>query len=197
VRNVSTRSLRLGLTPEHVSEGAAAVKVSIDPVSLRLARSESAEVRVTASVRTEPFGTVPAAGAVRIAVSGGATIRVPWVVAFGARPATLLGPLKLSTRAFKPSDAAPALLTFQAGRLLGSQIVPVRQLDLRLFSPDRGAIGLLARVRDLLPGSYAFGLTGRSPTGEQLAPGLYTLRLVAFPTDGGPESVRSIQFTVK
>ena len=197
VRNVSTRSLRLGLTAEHLSEGAAAVKVTINPVSLRLARGESADVRVTASVRSRPFGTVPAAGAVRIAVSGGVTVRVPWVVAFGPRPTTLLGPLKLSVRAFKPSDAAPALLTFQAGRIVGSQIVPVGRLDVRLFSPDRGAIGLLARVRDLLPGSYAFGLTGRSPTGEQLSPGPYTLRVVASPTDGGPVSVRSLRFAIK
>jgi subtilisin family serine protease len=197
VRNVSTRTLRLGLTAEHSSEGAAAVAISADPTSLRLARRESAEVKVTASVQSAPVGTVPADGAVRIAISGGSPVRVPWLVAFGARPATLLGPLKLSVRAFKPSDAGPALLTFQAGRLLGRQIVPVRQLDIRLFSLDRGSIGLLARVRDLLPGSYAFGLTGRSPTGEQLAPGEYTLRVIAYPTDGGPDSVRSVHLRIK
>jgi hypothetical protein len=197
VRNVSTRTLRLGLTAEHSSEGAAAVAISADPTSLRLARGESAEVKVTASVQSAPVGTVPADGAVRIAISGGSPVRVPWLVAFGARPATLLGPLKLSVRAFKPSDAGPALLTFQAGRLLGRQIVPVRQLDIRLFSLDRGSIGLLARVRDLLPGSYAFGLTGRSPTGEQLAPGEYTLRVIAYPTDGGPDSVRSVHLRIK
>jgi subtilisin family serine protease len=197
VRNVSTRSLRLGLTAEHLSEGAAAVRISADPTSLRLARGESTEIKITASVRSSPVGTVPADGALRIAISGGSPVRVPWLVAFGARPATLLDPLQLSVLSFKPSDSAPALLTFRAGRLLGRQIVPVRQLDIRLFSPEQGSIGLIARVRDLLPGSYAFGLTGRSPTGQQLAPGPYTLRVIASPTDGGPDSVRSIRFTIK
>src|SRR5438876_760254 len=56
VRNVSTRTLRLGLTAEHLSEGAAAVKVSIDPVSLRLGRGASADVKVTAAVRSAPVG---------------------------------------------------------------------------------------------------------------------------------------------
>jgi hypothetical protein len=197
VRNVSSRTLRLGLTAEHLSEGAAAVDLAADPASLRLARGETAEVKVTARVRSVPVGTVPADGALRIAVSGGATIRVPWLVAFGARPPLLLARVKLSLRAFKPSDSAPALLTFQAGRLAGRQIVPVARLDVRLFSPDRGSLGLLARLRDLLPGSYAFGLTGRSPTGEQLAPGSYTLRVIAVPTDGTAETVRSVRFTIK
>jgi subtilisin family serine protease len=197
IRNLSSRPLRLGLTAEHLSEGAAAVSVKIAPSTVRLGRRGSAEVKVTASVRSAPFGTVPASGAVRISVSGGSPVRVPWLVAFGARPASLVARLKLSTHAFKPSDAAPALLTFQAGRLLGRQIVPVGKLDIRLFSADRGSIGLLARIRDLLPGSYAFGLTGRSPTGEQLTPGLYTLRVVAYPTDGSPESVGSVRFTIK
>ena len=38
---------------------------------------------------------------------------------------------------------------------------------------------------------------GRSPTGEQLSPGLYTLRVIAYPTDGGPETIRSVHFTIK
>jgi hypothetical protein len=124
-------------------------------------------------------------------------VRVPWLIAFGARAEALLEPLRLSARSFKPSDSAPALLTFRAGQVAGAQIVPVRQLDVRLFSPTRGSLGLLARVRDLLPGSYAFGLTGRSPTGEQLQPGPYTLRVVAYPTNGGPESIRSLRFTIR
>ena len=34
-------------------------------------------------------------------------------------------------------------------------------------------IGVLARLRDLLPGQYSIGLTGRGPGGAGLAPGRY------------------------
>ena len=47
-------------------------------------------------------------------------------------------------------------------------------------------LGLLARLRDVLPGQYAFGLTGRGPDGLRLEPGPYRLRLVARPAAGGP-----------
>jgi len=102
----------------------------------------------------------------------------------------------LSMRSFAPSDAAPALLTFQAGRLIVNQIVPVGRLEIRLSGPD-GPLGLLARIRDVLPGSYAFGLTGRSPAGDVLGKGDYVLRLAAYPTDGGPPSVQAVRFTIR
>ena len=35
-------------------------------------------------------------------------------------------------------------------------------LDVLLYTAGGRYIGLLARVRDLLPGTYSFGLTGRS-----------------------------------
>ena len=40
----------------------------------------------------------------------------------------------------------------------------------------------MARLRDLLPGSYSFGITGRGPNSIVLAPGSYELRLAAWPT---------------
>jgi len=39
----------------------------------------------------------------------------------------------------------------------------------------------LARLRDLLPGSYSFGITGRGPSSARLAPGTYQVRLAAWP----------------
>jgi hypothetical protein len=48
---------------------------------------------------------------------------------------------------------------------------------------------VMARLRDLLPGSYSFGITGRGPTSARLAAGAYELRLAAWPTlplDGKP-----------
>ena len=39
-------------------------------------------------------------------------------------------------------------------------------------------------LRDVLPGRYAFGLTGRGPNGGMLSEGSYVLRLRAYPVDG-------------
>jgi hypothetical protein len=41
---------------------------------------------------------------------------------------------------------------------------------------------VMARLRDLLPGSYGFGITGRGPNSIVLATGGYELRLAAWPT---------------
>jgi hypothetical protein len=122
-------------------------------------------------------------------------------VTFGAPPDTLLGPLHLSTRSFSPSDAAPALLTFQAGRILSEsgrdQVRPVALLQLDLLRADGTDFGTLVRLRDLLPGRYAFGLTGRSPAGNALGRGTYTLRVTAVPSLPGPASHKLVTFTIK
>jgi hypothetical protein len=52
-------------------------------------------------------------------------------------------------------------------------------------------------MRDLLPGRYAFGLTGRDPNGNVLPAGDYTLTLAAYPPDGGRPTVRKVGFTIK
>jgi hypothetical protein len=73
----------------------------------------------------------------------------------------------------------------------------VSRLDLELWSPTGGRIGVLATMRDVLPGRYSYGVTGRDPTGHVLPSGPYTLRLVAYPMDGGPPTVRALAFTIK
>jgi hypothetical protein len=73
----------------------------------------------------------------------------------------------------------------------------VRQLDLDLFTAKGKRLGLLARLRDLLPGRYAFGLTGRGPHGRALRPGRYRVKLLAWHTTGGPPDVRSVAFTIR
>jgi hypothetical protein len=52
-------------------------------------------------------------------------------------------------------------------------------------------------MRDLLPGRYAFGLTGRDPQGNKLPPGDYTLTLRAIPPDGSRATLRVLKFTIK
>jgi hypothetical protein len=91
----------------------------------------------------------------------------------------------MSAATFPPSDTSPAILTVQAGALVrdgGLQIEPVRRLDILLYSAAGKFLGVMARLRDLLPGSYSFGITGRGPTSARLAPGRYELRLAAWPT---------------
>jgi hypothetical protein len=109
--------------------------------------------------------------------------------------------VRLSTHAVAPSDAAPALLSFIAGSVRRSgdepEVLPLSRLDLELWSTRGGRIGLLARLRDVLPGRYSFGVTGRDPTGAVLPSGDYQLRLVAFGTDAGPPTTRTIGFTIK
>ena len=68
---------------------------------------------------------------------------------------------------------------------------------LELWSREGGRIGLLARLRDVLPGRYSFGVTGRDPTGSVLPTGDYQLRLQAYGTEAGPPTVRTVAFTIK
>ena len=85
----------------------------------------------------------------------------------------MLGPLRLSNKSFEPSDAGPALLSFRAGQLAvqggRDAVQPLALLSLELLDSDGNELGTLATLRDLLPGRYAFGLTGRTPAGNTLA----------------------------
>ncbi len=97
--------------------------------------------------------------------------------------------------------ALAALLALVVGAVMrsraGDEIRPVARLDIELVGADGTSLGVLARLRDLLPGRYAFGITGRDPEGDTLPPGPYRLRLRAFPTDDGPPSRRAVRFRIK
>jgi hypothetical protein len=56
---------------------------------------------------------------------------------------------------------------------------------------------MLVRLRDVLPGRYAFGVTGRGPGGVRLRPGRYVLRVVGVPVGGGPASTVDVPFRVR
>ena len=75
--------------------------------------------------------------------------------------------------------------------------MPVLRLDVELWTDKGKRLGLLARLRDVLPGRYALGLTGRGPAGTLLEPGAYRVRVFAWPTGGGPPAVRSARFTIR
>jgi hypothetical protein len=199
--NVSTRPLRVTLGLQLVREGATTVDFTIAPSAFVLRRGYSKTITVRAITASQPSGTTAAQGYVVADVEGGGTIRVPWTIAFGLRPVSLIRAVRLSARSFKPSDAAPALLEVDAGavRFVGGreEIRPVSLLDVRLVDSLGDDLGLLARLRDLLPGRYAFGLTGRDPKGKVLPPGTYRLSLTAWPPDGGPSTRRQVAFTIR
>ena len=147
---------------------------------------------MTARVSFVPRGLGAIEGRVRLSVSGGGRMYVPWAVALPVRGSALIGAISLSARgSFRASDGAPAVLTVQAGQvrdLAGRrQLRPVSRLDVELWR-GRERLGVLARLRDALPGRYAFGSTGRGPRGGVLARGAYRLRVVAHPFDGPVET---------
>jgi len=201
LRNVSSRPLILSLQVSVAREGAAGVLFDVRPDQISLGPGRSVRVHVRARTSGTPEGTAPAEGALLVTPAAGRPIRVPWTIVFGRRLPVGLASVRLSAHRFTPSDAAPALLSFVAGSVRRSagelSVQPLSRLDLELWSPAGGRVGLLARLRDVLPGRYSFGVTGRDPTGSVLPSGNYQLRLVAFGTDTGPPTVRTIGFTIK
>jgi hypothetical protein len=201
LRNVSFRRLLLSAAVSVSHEGAAAVQFDVQPQRFSLGPGRSIRIHVRARVASKLEGIAPADGVLLVTPVAGREIRVPWTIVFGPRRPAGLASVRLSAHAFTPSDAAPALLSFVAGSVVRSggepDVLPLARLDLELWSPAGGRIGLLARLRDVLPGRYSFGVTGRDPTGAVLPSGDYQLRLVAFGTDAGPPTIRTIGFTIK
>lgn len=201
LRNLSSRPLIVSLDVDVAREGAASVQLDVRPKRLSLGPGRAVRVRVRARVTSRIEGDAPVEGTVVVTPAAGREIRVPWTIAFGARRPAGLASVRLSSRSFRPSDAAPALLSFVAGSVVRagarSEVVPLSRLDLELWSPTGGRIGLLARLRDVLPGRYSFGVTGRDPTGAVLPSGRYQLRLVAFATGTGPPTTRTVGLTIK
>ena len=142
-------------------------------------------------------------GRSRIAPLTADALRVPWAVVTapgqsGAdrhRPSSRRPPSSPRT-SIPPSLARPARPGQHAGRR-GSRVEPVLRLDIRLRDDAGKDLGLLARLRDVLPGRYAFGLTGRGPNGGGCLPGAYSLTLLAFPAAGGRAGDASVVFTIR
>jgi hypothetical protein len=156
-------------------------------------------VRVTARSRSRPAARL-VSGVIRIAPAGGEVLHVPWAIDFAHSAGPLLTKLTMRESSFSPSDVTPALLDLQIGRIAATgsiQIQPVARLEISLYDGSGQLLGLLTRQRDLLPGSYRFGLTGRGPSGVVLTPGRYALGLTAWPTVPGPPSRAVARFRIK
>jgi hypothetical protein len=188
LKNVSSRALEVGFGFAPDQPGEPPVSFSAQPGHVGLEPGESTSVAFTVTV-TEDLAAGES-GALVVIAEGTGPMRVPWAI--GARPegsGGLLGQVNLSHWEFEPSRSAPAVLAFRAGRIVsgpaGETIEPVSVLDVELWTDEGKRLGILARLRNLLPGRYAFGLTGRDPMGRVLDPGVYVLRLRAQPVDGG------------
>jgi subtilisin family serine protease len=203
LRNLSSRALTVsfGLQPD----GALAdLAFSADPAELTLEPGATQQVTfgVSAGGEEPPMG---AGGVIVVSPEGAQPVRVPWAIALRqAELAPLIGEAEISHRSFSPSDKAPVVLAFQAGRvdqsLDGEMIEPVGVLELELWTAGGRRLGVLAQMRDVLPGRYAFGLTGRSPQGKVLPKGDYVLRLRAHPVDGDDgtqPSTAEVSFTIR
>jgi subtilisin family serine protease len=199
VRNLSTRPLTVYVGAS--GRGRSIVSLAVRPRRLQLGVGESARVSVRPTVAGTPV-TRAVTGMLSVAPLGGVALRVPWSIVLDRGPQKLLGPLVLSRSSFKSSEPSPAVLSLRVGRVErdpsgGSEVEPVERLDVQLWDGSGKFLGLLARIRDVLPGRYAFGLTGHDPDGKTLSTGVYRLRLVAWPTGGGGASVRSVEFGIE
>ena len=196
VRNVSTRTLLVRIR----STGSGGLELEPKPHWVRLKPGGHAPVTLDARLKGVPPDGGSAEGAVLLVARGAGPLRIPWAITFGTQRRDLISFIALSSTSFKPSDLSPAVLSLQTGLVVpsaaGAEVHPVARLDVELWrGGDR--LGLLARLRDLLPGRVAIALTGRDPTGAPLEPGRYRVRLVAIPTSKGPSTRRTIKFTIR
>jgi subtilisin family serine protease len=201
VTNVSRQVLHLGFASVADEEGSP-FSFTAEPARLNLGPGASAQVTLGI---TAPAGKRSgSSGVVLVVPDGGQPARVPWAVAPAAgRSEGLIGALSISNWEFEASKTAPSVVAFRAGRTNPAgdgSIEPVGLLEVELWTAAGEKLGVIARLRDLLPGRYAIGLTGRDANGKVLPAGTYVLRLRAQPVDsedGTPPSTAQTVFRIK
>ena len=196
VRNASSRQLLVRVR----AAGQGGLVIDSKPKWVRLRPGKQASIQLRVRLNGAPAADGSAEGTVLLIARGAGPLKIPWTVTFGSPSTPLISEIGLSESAFKPSDTTPAVLSLRAGSLLetptGAQVQPLAKLDVELWRGSK-RLGLLARLRDLLPGRVTLGLTGRDPDGTLLKRGAYTIRLLARPTSGGPMTRRTITFRIK
>ncbi len=183
ISNVSTRRISVSVGISAIAPKG--VEIGVDPQRFRLRPGRSATVVVGANTTSLSSEAGAATGELVLRGSDTPEVRVPWTVA--VPPAVdLVSRVRLRTTGTRVSDATPAALSFVAGSVTAAPDPQVRAIELLEVELVRNGelIGVLARRRELLPGRYTFGLTGRGPTGDRLGRGPFTIRLMAYPGDG-------------
>jgi Subtilase family len=196
IRNVSTRTLLVRVR----STGSGGLELEPKPHWVRLKPGGSAPVTLSARLNGVPPDGGSTEGEVLLVARGAGPLKIPWAITFGPERRDLISAVALSATSFRPSDTTPAVLSLQAGFVapsaVGAEVHPVARLDVELWRGGK-RLGLLARLRDLLPGRIAIGLTGRGPVGARLGRGRYTVRLVAVPTSKAAPTIRTIAFRIR
>jgi hypothetical protein len=197
VTNVSGRTVDVAFASVADQVGAP-VGFTAEPAKLKLGPRASAQVTLGIDA---PGGVGDGASGVLLAIpDDAAPARIPWAV--GRRPdeaAELVGSVGISNWEFEPSSKAPSVVVFRAGRADpagNGSIEPVGLLEVEVWTLEGKKIGVIARLRDLLPGRYALGLTGRDANGKVLPAGTYVLKLRAQPIDSEDGTAPSIAQTV-
>lgn len=163
----------------------------VDPASLVIEGGARESVRLIVSLAGEDAtweGWI--SGTILVKPAAGTAVRVPFATAFAdASSAPLVDAARLAP--VEADDAGQGLLSILSFRVgwvgegpEGLAIGPVSLLEIELWR-DAEFIGTLSRMRDLLPGRYGIGLTGRAPDGSLLKPGKYRIQFVARPAVAG------------
>jgi subtilisin family serine protease len=197
LRNVTRRPLQIRLAAAASSAGIA-VETSRSRLVLRPGQTATIEVRVRADTR--PAAPTALAGVIVATAGRGVRLRVPWSAPVPVTDRPAISRVALSQERFAPSDRSPTVLSLVAGRVDGPaerpQLLPLRQLDVELYRGTR-RVGRLVRLRDLLPGRYALGVTGRGPMGARLRPGEYVIRVIGAPIGGARPTVVNVPFRLR
>jgi minor extracellular serine protease Vpr len=196
ITNVSTRRLSVSIGTAAIAPKG--VEITVDPLRVRLRPGASSDVVVRASTSGLSSQAGVATGELVLRLADSPEVHVPWAVAVPPQ-VDLVSRLALTSTGPRLSDATPAALSFVAGSVAATPEPQVRAVELLEVELWRGGtrIGLLARRRELLPGHYTFGLTGRGPSGVRLRRGTYTIRVVAHPGDGTRKQSDTIEFRVR
>ena len=194
--NVSTRRLSVSIGSAAIAPKG--VEIAVDPQHVRIRPGASTDVVVRADTSNLSSAAGAATGELVLRAGGASEVHVPWAVAVPA-DVDLVSRVAITMTGTRVSDATPAALSFVAGSVTATPDPQVRAVELMDVELWRGGtrLGLLARRRELLPGRYTFGLTGRGATGERLARGTYTIRLLAFPGDGTRKQADTIEYRVR
>jgi subtilisin family serine protease len=197
LRNTSKRLISAVVAP---LEGTGGTLVTVYPTRVSLRPGQSVEIGVSVSVEAMPAPPAALGGTILVTPDVGDPLRVPWVVALPELELPLIERAAVQPPSFRPSDTSPAVLTFTAGRVDGTAsrpvLLPLRRVEVKLVRSGR-RIGDLLRLRDVLPGRYALGITGRGPKGARLGPGEYELRIVAWPVTGDTPEWITVPFTIE
>jgi len=198
LRNLDPNKLTVALSANR-EDGSEWVLVRVSPSRVLIRGRHQRKIKLRVDLVGESRGT-SAQGTVKLLLSDGQVLHVPWTARHASGRSELISSASLSHRSLTVSDSGTEVLTLGLGRVSGTwerRIEPAVKVEVGLWNGVGRYLGVLARMRDVLPGHYVFGLTGRSPAGATLAPGDYRLRITVYPSGGGKASTRSLRFKIK